>query len=167
MTLALLRRMLEPARVAVVTGCPETDVLAEQIKAGSYRGEFVLLADGAALSSTSPVDLLIAPIARAGDVMAVAVAAGRGHAGLLVPDGGAADGERLRIAARAAGLRLIGPSSLGLAAPRLGLNATAVPVQLRAGSLALIAQSNSVAAGILAWAARRGIGLSGAVILGD
>lgn len=165
MTLALLRRALEPARIAVVAGSPETDVLATQVSAGSYRGELVVLPGVKPLSSMQPADLLIAPAAVA--EQALAAVASRGWAGLLVPDGDAADSVRLRAAAKASEIRLIGPSSLGLAVPRLGLNATAVPVRLAAGSLALVAQSNSVAAGILAWAARRGIGLSGALILGE
>ncbi|MGX5736766.1 bifunctional acetate--CoA ligase family protein/GNAT family N-acetyltransferase [Bosea thiooxidans] len=165
MTLALLRRALEPAKVTVIGGSPEIDVLASQIRSGPYRGDLRVLPDVADLPSLAPADLLIAPAAVA--EQALAAAAGRGCAGLLVPDGTAAEGERLRNAARAAGIRLIGPSSLGLAAPRLGFNATAVPVHLAAGSLALVAQSNSVAAGILAWAARRGIGFSGALVLGE
>lgn len=165
MTLALLRRVLEPMTVTAIAGTPETDVLVAQIRAEPYRGALTVHPDARALASMPPSDLLIAPAALAEQVLAAA--AGRGCAGLLVPDGSAADAERLRKAARAAGLRLIGPSSLGLAAPRLGLNATAVPVHLAAGSLALIAQSNSVAAGILAWAAGRGIGFAGAVVLGE
>lgn len=165
MTLALLRRALEPRTVVAIAGSPETDVLTAQIRSGAFRGQFTMFPDAEALPSLQGCDLLIAPVAAAGQVLAAA--AGRDCAGLLVPDGSAADREALLSAARDAGLRLIGPSSLGLAAPRLGLNATAVPVHLAAGSLALVAQSNSVAAGILAWAARRGIGFSGAVVLGE
>jgi acetyltransferase len=165
MTLALLRRVLEPMRVTAIAGSPETDVLVAQIRSEPYRGEFTVLPAGNTLPSLPPSDLLIAPVAVAEQVLAAA--SGRGCAGLLVPDGTAADAERLRSAARAAGVRLLGPSSLGIAAPRMRLNATAVPVHLAAGSLALVAQSNSVAAGILAWAARRGIGFAGAVVLGE
>ncbi|BCB17787.1 GNAT family N-acetyltransferase [Bosea sp. ANAM02] len=165
MTLALLRRALEPMTVTAIAGTTETDVLVAQIRAETYRGTLTVLADAGGLAALPPCDLLIAPAAVAEQV-SLAVA-GRGCAGLLVPDGDAADAGRLRKAARAAGLRLIGPSSLGLAAPRLGLNATAVPVHLAPGSLALVAQSKSVAAGILAWAGRRGIGFAGAVVLGE
>lgn len=164
MTLALLRRALDPAKVTVVAGSPEVDLLVTQIRSGPYRGALTVLPGMDALPALASSDLLIAPFAVAEQVLAAA--AGRNCAGLLVPDGADDDGQRLRSAAEACGIRLIGPGSLGLAAPRLGLNATAVPMQLAAGSVALIAQSNSVAAGILAWAARRGIGLSGAVILG-
>lgn len=149
----------------MLAGSPETDVLAAQIRSGSYRGTLAVLAGADELPSLPPGDLLVAPAAMA--ERALAGEAGRSYAGLLVPDGEASDGPRLAAAARAAGVRMIGPCSLGLAAPRLGLNATAVPVKLAAGSLALVAQSGSVAAGILAWAARRGIGLSGAIVLGE
>ncbi len=164
MTLALIRRALEPRTITVIAGSPETDVLAEQIRSAPYRGALTVLPGGGTMPALRSCDLLIASAA----VAEQALAAGASDcAGLLVPDGSASDAEGLRSAARAAGIRLIGPSSLGLAAPRLGLNATAVPVHLAAGSLALVAQSNSVAAGILAWAAGRGIGFSGAVILGE
>lgn len=164
MTLALIRRALEPRTVTVIVGSPETDVLAAQIRSEPYRGELTVLPGGEELPSLTRCDLLIAPAAAAERVLATAAS---GCAALLVPDGSATDVERLRNAARAAGIRLVGPSSLGLAAPRLSLNATAVPMRLTAGSLALVAQSNSVAAGILAWAARREIGFSGAVVLGE
>lgn len=164
MTLALVRRALEPRTIAVIVGSPETDVLAAKIRSESYRGELLVLPDGEAVAYLQPCDLLVAPAAAAAQVLPKAAS---NCAGLLVPDGTAADSERLRIAARAAGIRLIGPASLGLATPRLGLNATGVPVHLASGSLALVAQSNSVAAGILAWAARRGIGFSSAVVLGE
>lgn len=165
MTLALIKRLLEPATTTVIGGSAETDELARQIRAGGYRGNLVVLAGVDELPSMPPTDLVIASSEAAERTLAAATQ--RGCAGLLVPDGEAADRDRLRVAARAAGVRLVGPSSLGLAAPRLGLNATAVPVQLSAGTLALVAQSNSVAAGILAWAARREIGLSGAVVVGE
>ena len=164
MTLAQIRRALEPRTIAVVVGSRETDVLAAKIRSEPYRGALSVLPDGEAVASLQPCDLLVAPAAVAAQVLPKAAS---NCAGLLIPDGTAADTERLRIAARAAGIRLIGPSSLGLATPRLGLNATGVPVHLATGSLALVAQSNSVAAGILAWAARRGIGFSGAVVLGE
>lgn len=165
MTLASIKRLFEPARTTVITGSPETAVLAAHIRAGTYRGHLDVIPEGDEPATLPPTDLLIAPSRIAARILPAAAACD--CAGLLVPDGNPADCEQLRAAARATGVRLIGPDSLGLAAPRLGLNATAVPAQLPAGSLAVIARSNSVAAGILAWAARREIGLSGAVALGD
>ncbi len=45
MTLALLRRALEPAKITLVGGSPEIDVLATQIRSGSYRGDFNAIPD--------------------------------------------------------------------------------------------------------------------------
>jgi acetyltransferase len=111
-----------------------------------------------------PVDLVIAPAQQA--TATIAAAGRRGCAGILIVDGERAGAGALGEAARAAGIRLIGPDSMGLVAPRLHLNASFAPAVPKAGNIALIAQSSSIAAGILAWAARRDVGFSGAVTLG-
>jgi acetyltransferase len=165
MTLALLKRLLEPRSIVAIAGSPETTLLAEQLRAGPYRGTLAVFDTLGGAAFPPGLDLVIAPAAIA--AQAAAAAGASGAAGLLVPDGGSSDVAALRAAAHEAGLRLVGPDSLGIAAPRLGLNATAVAVHPQPGSLALVAQSNSIAAGILAWAASRGIGLSGAVVLGE
>jgi acetyltransferase len=90
----------------------------------------------------------------------------RGCAGVLVADGERSDAQALGAAARLAGIRLLGPDSIGLVAPRLRLNASFAPFVPEAGGVALVAQSSSIAAGVLAWAARREVGFSGAVTLG-
>lgn len=164
MTLALLKRMLGAQSVAVIGESESCDRIAASIEAGGYRGHFSRIERDAARLPPN-CDLVVASAATARTV--IPEAAALGCAGLLVPDGDAGDVLPLRAAAEAAGIRLLGPDALGLAAPRLGLNASAISVMPPLGSLALIAQSNSIAAGILAWAARRGIGLSGAVMLGE
>jgi acetyltransferase len=65
------------------------------------------------------------------------------------------------------GLRLLGPGSFGVIAPRWGLNASLSPVFPRPGHLALIAPEGSVLAPILEWATARNIGFSSVVALGD
>lgn len=163
MTLALLKRMLAPQSVAVLGHDPSCLAIADAVAAGGYRGRLSRIGEAGELAGGC--DLAILSVRDAGAAMETL--AERGCAGILVPDGGPEDAARLAAAARRAGLRLIGPDALGLVAPRLALDATPVPMLPPAGSLALIAQSNSVGAGILAWAARRGIGLSGAVMLGE
>ncbi|WP_420102731.1 GNAT family N-acetyltransferase [Bosea sp. (in: a-proteobacteria)] len=163
MTLALLRRMLAPRSVAVIGDGSACGTIASAIAGGAYRGRFVAAATAAELPPGC--DLVILSAADAAP--ALPDLAGRDCAGVLVPDGGPADAAALAAAARKAGLRLIGPDALGLVAPRLSLLATPLQALPPAGSLALVAQSNSVGAGIVAWAARRGIGLSGAVMLGE
>lgn len=165
MTLALLKRLLEPRSIVAIAGSPEAALLADQLRAGSYRDPLAVFDSLDTAAFPPGVDLVIAPAAVAAE--AAVAARPSGAAGLLVPDGGGKDVAVLRAATREAGLRLVGPDSLGIAAPRLSLNATAVAVHPQPGSLALVAQSNSIAAGILAWAASREIGLSGAVVLGE
>ncbi|KPF69691.1 hypothetical protein IP69_10070 [Bosea sp. AAP35] len=169
-----LKRMLEPATIAVVAPPGSATVpLLHGIQAGGYAGRVFVLggtqAEGfepaAGLDELPlPADLVIAPFR--GALETIAAAGRHGCAGVLIVDGSRDDARALCEAARRAGIRLIGPDSIGLVAPRLQLNASLAPVVPRAGSIALVAQSNSIAAGILAWAARREVGFSGAVTLG-
>ena len=91
---------------------------------------------------------------------AVIITAGLGHgAGSLA--------EEARLEARKHGLRLVGPNCLGVIAPRAKLNASFAARNATPGDLALISQSGAVEAGLLEWAARRRVGFSGLVSLGD
>lgn len=168
-----LKRMLEPASLALLAppGAATAPLLAG-IASGGYAGRRFAI-DAAAESFEQvasiealpePVDLVVVPAASARD--AIVAAGRRGCAGVLLVDGDKAQAATLGEAARAAGIRLIGPDSMGLVAPRLRLNASFAPVVPRSGNVALVAQSSSIAAGILAWAARREVGFSGAVTLG-
>ena len=69
--------------------------------------------------------------------------------------------------ARPHGLRLVGPNSIGVVAPRAGLNASLVASMPRLGDLALISQSGAIAAAMVAWAGARTIGFSAVVTMGD
>ncbi|MET7244491.1 bifunctional acetate--CoA ligase family protein/GNAT family N-acetyltransferase [Methylobacterium sp. EM32] len=75
--------------------------------------------------------------------------------------------EAARAAARRHSLRLVGPDSMGLAVPHAALNASLLARAPLPGDLALISQSRTVAAGIVAWAQARGTGFSGIVSLGN
>jgi len=68
--------------------------------------------------------------------------------------------------ARKAGVRLIGPSSVGLMRPGIGLNASFSPVPIRAGSLALVSQSGTIASSLLDFAWTAGFGFSSVVSTG-
>ncbi|WP_439494399.1 bifunctional acetate--CoA ligase family protein/GNAT family N-acetyltransferase [Bosea sp. (in: a-proteobacteria)] len=174
MTMDRLKRMLEPASLAVwAPPGASTIPLLEGIRSGGYAGRAFVLGGGSAEgfeavpgfdALAQPVDLVIAPAAGAAQV--IAAAGRRGCAGVLVADGERSDAQALGAAARLAGIRLLGPDSIGLVAPRLRLNASFAPFVPEAGGVALVAQSSSIAAGVLAWAARREVGFSGAVTLG-
>lgn len=98
----------------------------------------------------------------------VAAAARRGTAVALVltPDLPEDLCEAVRNRARERGMRLLGPDSMGLTVPRAGLDASLFAGASKAGDLALVSQSGTVAAGIVAWAAQRDIGFSAILSLG-
>jgi len=64
-------------------------------------------------------------------------------------------------------LRILGPDSLGLMSPHLGLNASLAQIDALPGELAFVSQSNALTAAMLDWARARGIGFSHLVALGE
>ncbi len=91
---------------------------------------------------------------------AIVLTAGLGH-------GPASIAETIRLRARTAGLRLVGPNCLGVLAPRASLNASFARQLPPIGHVALVSQSGAVAAGVVEWAIQRQIGFSGVISLGD
>ncbi|HQR58658.1 MAG TPA: CoA-binding protein, partial [Azonexus sp.] len=69
-------------------------------------------------------------------------------------------------AARPHLMRVLGPGSGGLVVPAIGLNASAAPVAISPGKIALVAQSTAVTAAVLDRAASKGIGFSTVLHLG-
>lgn len=182
-----LKSMFAPRSIAVVGASPRElsigrIVLGNLRKAG-FKGPIHLVnprypeIDGQATVPSidaldPPPDLMVltvpAPevpglIARAGArgvAAAIVITAGLGHG----PDSLA---EQASQAARAWGLRLLGPNCLGLFVPSARLNASFAVHQPKIGDLALISQSGGVAAGLVEWAAGRSIGFSGIASIGD
>jgi acetyltransferase len=102
-------------------------------------------------------------IAAAGDKgipTAIVITAGLGHG----PGSLSEAAERI---SRASGVRLIGPNCLGVLVPPAKLNASFAARMPQDGDLALISQSGAIAAGMVEWAARRSVGFSAIVSLGD
>jgi acetyltransferase len=91
---------------------------------------------------------------------AVIITAGLGH-------GPGSLASACELAARAKGLRLVGPNCLGVMAPRAKLNASFAARMPPAGDLALISQSGAIAAGMVDWAGGRSTGFSAVVSIGD
>jgi acetyltransferase len=106
----------------------------------------------------------VAPIVRAAAARETAVAiiltAGLGHGTGSI----AAECEQ---AARAAGMRIVGPNCLGVLAPRVKLNASFAASMAQPGDLCVISQSGAIATGLVEWAALRSIGFSAIVSIGD
>jgi len=70
-------------------------------------------------------------------------------------------------AARPTCLRILGPNSLGLWVPELGVNANFGMALPKPGKLAFLSQSGALIGGVLDWATSRGIGFSYVVSMGD
>ena len=106
------------------------------------------------------VPSVIATAGQRGTAAAIILTAGLGHG----PDSLA---ELCEKNALAAGLRLIGPNCLGVLVPPAKLNASFTVRMPQAGDLALISQSGAIAAGLVEWAAKRSVGFSAVVSIGD
>jgi len=65
------------------------------------------------------------------------------------------------------GVQVLGPASVGLQSPGIGLDASLSPTTAPAGDLAFVTQSAAVASAAVDWAAARRIGFSHAVTLGE
>jgi len=103
---------------------------------------------------------IVAAAGEKGAATAVIITAGLGHG-----EGSLADA--CEKAARASGLRLVGPNCLGVLSSRAKLNASFAARTPPAGELALVSQSGAIAAGLIEWSAAHDIGFSAAVSLGD
>ncbi|HYU82777.1 MAG TPA: GNAT family N-acetyltransferase, partial [Candidatus Polarisedimenticolia bacterium] len=95
----------------------------------------------------------------------VVISAGFGETG----EAGLARQRELLAICRAAGIRLVGPNCLGVmnTAPAVRLNATFAPTYPPAGRVGLASQSGALGLAIIDEAARRGIGLSTFVSVGN
>jgi acetyltransferase len=89
------------------------------------------------------------------------------RAALVVSSGVSAEiaAEMHRVAKRH-GMHLLGPNSLGLQRPRIGLNASTVGPLAAVGPLALVSQSGALTASILDWASHNSVGFSTVISLG-
>ncbi|MDA0246469.1 MAG: GNAT family N-acetyltransferase [Chloroflexi bacterium] len=70
-------------------------------------------------------------------------------------------------AARAGGLRLIGPNSLGVMVPRLGLNATFARGIVQPGRVGFLTQSGALGTAVLDWSLRENVGFSAVISVGS
>ncbi|EHJ47684.1 GCN5-related N-acetyltransferase [Solidesulfovibrio carbinoliphilus subsp. oakridgensis] len=75
--------------------------------------------------------------------------------------------ERMLEAAAPSGIRILGPSGLGLVVPGIGLNCSLASSDALPGRIAFISQSASLFSAVLDWARTKGIGFSHILSLGD
>jgi acetyltransferase len=72
-----------------------------------------------------------------------------------------------RTAKKYDGMRIVGPNSLGVIVPRIGLNASFAASMPRPGRLAFISQSGALCTSVLDWAEQQNIGFSYFVSVGN
>ncbi len=88
-------------------------------------------------------------------------------AALVIGHGTSADtASRMHKVAKRHGMQLVGPNSLGMQRPRLGLNASVTGQLSAPGSLALVSQSGALTSSMLDWAHQNNVGFSTVVSLG-
>jgi acetyltransferase len=139
---------------------PHYDAI-EGIKAVKTIAELPQAPDLVVIAAPAPsVPEIIAAAGAKGAATAIIITAGLGHGrGSLT--------EACERAARATGLRLVGPNCLGVLSSRARLNASFAARMPPVGDLALVSQSGAITAGLLEWSAAHDIGFSAAVSLGD
>ncbi|MFM2421587.1 MAG: hypothetical protein RL291_117, partial [Pseudomonadota bacterium] len=64
-------------------------------------------------------------------------------------------------------VRVLGPNSIGLLVPPIGLNASFAHRSATSGKLAFLSQSGALATTVIDWASERGLGFSHIISLGD
>ncbi|RDB43337.1 GNAT family N-acetyltransferase [Halomonas sp. DQ26W] len=75
--------------------------------------------------------------------------------------------ERMLVAARESGIRVLGPECMGLIVPGRKLNASYASQPVKAGRVAYLGQSGMLGNAMIDWAAGRGIGFSHLITVGD
>jgi acetyltransferase len=105
---------------------------------------------------------LIDECGKAGVRVAAVLSAGFGESGAL----GAQLEEQMVQIARQYGMRVLGPNSLGVARPLLGLNATFAGSQPITGSIGFVSQSGALCAAVLDYARPNQVGFSNVISLG-
>ncbi|TAJ37503.1 MAG: GNAT family N-acetyltransferase [Reyranella sp.] len=118
------------------------------------------------MTPAETIPRLILELGERGTRVAVVISAGPGNGA----DGAQVNARwrrRILRAARPHLLRVVGPNTIGYAMPKLGLNASFGPGNLKAGRIAAVAQSGAVLAGLADWGAAQGIGFSHLISMGD
>ena len=161
-------RLFRPESIAVLgAGTATGGLVLRNLLGGGFKGAILPVGPGlpAAQGVLAYPDVASLPIAPslaviAGEPGEVAPAllalAARGcfAAVCLTPAPG------LLAAGRAAGVRVLGPSSFGMVVPSIGLNASTGHLQPRPGKVALVSQSAALCRTVLDWAEPNGVGFS-------
>jgi acetyltransferase len=126
-------------------------------------------------AAPGPIDLavIVIPIGNIPSVMKECGQVGVKTA-VIISAGGKETGEEgerieaeIQAAADKAGIRYLGPGSLGLICPQVSLHLSLATQAVRPGHLAFISQSGALCSSVLGWAARKSLGFSHFISLGS
>jgi acetyl coenzyme A synthetase (ADP forming)-like protein len=189
---ASIRRILNPTSIAVVGASRTPGTIGYELVHNLVRGGFTgavfpVNPHAAAVGSVHtyasvgdtpvPPDLAIIAVP-AGAVAAVVEECGAAHVGGIViisagfaelgTDGRAVEASLVK-SARRHGMRVVGPNCMGLANtnPLIRMNATFAPVDPMPGNVAFMTQSGALGISLIDESARRGIGISTFVSVGN
>ena len=184
MSVRHLDRLLSPRSVAVFGASMRPGATGatvwRNLRAGGFRGPVYavnpkharlgdepVFARAADLPSPADLALICTPPRTVARIVAELGALGTRAAVIIGTGSSAAEKQAALDAARPHLMRLLGPGSIGLLSPGIGLNASLAPVDALPGELAFVSQSGAVASAMLDWARSRGVGLSHLVALGE
>jgi acetyltransferase len=187
MSVYRLDKVFSPRSIAVVGASPRQTspgrAVLNNLHRSGFPGQIYLvnshydsIADVRASKSydllPDPPDIVVIGVPPPAVPSVLAAAAAKGTAAAIILTAGLGHGpgslaDQCEKVARATGMRLVGPNCLGVLAPGAKLNASFAASMPRPGDLALISQSGAIAAGLVEWAATRGIGFSAIVSIGD
>ncbi|HMO46191.1 MAG TPA: GNAT family N-acetyltransferase [Rubrivivax sp.] len=179
-----LEALLQPASVVVVGASARPGSLGEtawrNLRAGPFKGAVFAVnpkyrrLDGQSVYARvaelpAPADLaLICTPAPTVPALVAELGAHGTRAAIVLSSGLDADQRQAMLdAARPHLLRVLGPGSIGLLSPQLGLNASIAHTDALAGELAFVSQSGSLCRAMLDVARARAIGFSHVVSLGE
>jgi acetyltransferase len=148
-----IERILAPRSVCVIGGeTPDGARVLLNLRAAGFQGE--ILPDGAgepdlAVICAPPPEVAAAMrrLGNAGGTAAIVTS--------VVPN--------LAELVAETGVRALGPSSFGVAVPRIGLNASLSHMPVPKGNIALVTQSAALARSVVDWAGPNGVGFSAIV----
>ncbi|MFO1321797.1 MAG: bifunctional acetate--CoA ligase family protein/GNAT family N-acetyltransferase [Burkholderiales bacterium] len=125
--------------------------------------------DLATLDHTPDLVVIATPARTVADLVESSARLGAGAAVILsaVLDLPPAVLQRISAIARSTGLRILGPNSLGILRPSIGLNASFSLPPVQSGTVGLVTQSGGMASALLDWAAADGVGFSSVISLGN
>jgi len=187
---AAVTHVLKPASIAIIGASRRPDTVGaavlENLIASGYRGALHVVhpvADTVGGVATvrsiaavpGPVDVAVIAVPAAAVAQVARECGAAGVCALLVLSAGFAEvgaagvarQVELLEACRASGMRLVGPNCLGVLDTRPGLNATFAPQPSLPGRIAFASQSGAFGILAIAEAARRGLGLSSFVSVGN